>query len=171
VRTVAAPIAVLLAAEMLTAPARADIYTWVDESGTVHYSEEPPPAGKRSKKVRLPQEEEPQPEPEEAKADKPRDEGRPALPRTPQPQPPAARPKLAQSVELFATSWCPSCRKAREYFQRKGISFVEYDIEKDKAARQRKIDMDGNTAIPTVVIGGKIIRGYQPAEYDKALQQ
>jgi Domain of unknown function (DUF4124) len=29
----------------------ADIYRWVDEKGTVHYSNEPPPAGVRSTKV------------------------------------------------------------------------------------------------------------------------
>ena len=33
-------------------------------------------------------------------------------------------------VIMYSTAWCGYCKKARQYFKSKGISFVEYDIEK-----------------------------------------
>ena len=35
-------------------------------------------------------------------------------------------------VELYTTSWCPWCKKARAFFRSRGIPFVEYDIEKTR---------------------------------------
>ena len=29
-------------------------------------------------------------------------------------------------VELYTTSWCPYCKKARDFFRSRGISFTEY---------------------------------------------
>jgi len=39
-------------------------------------------------------------------------------------------------VVMYATDWCGYCRKAREYFVRNRIAFVEFDIEKDHSARR-----------------------------------
>lgn len=37
-------------------------------------------------------------------------------------------------IVMYATAWCGYCKKARQYFRDNGIAFVEYDIEKDRAA-------------------------------------
>jgi glutaredoxin len=39
-------------------------------------------------------------------------------------------------VVMYATAWCGYCKKARKYFRENRIAFVEYDIEKDSAARR-----------------------------------
>jgi hypothetical protein len=38
-------------------------------------------------------------------------------------------------VKMYATSWCPYCAKARAYFARRGIAYVEVDIEKSREGR------------------------------------
>lgn len=158
----AGPLALVLAAGLLAGPARAEVYTWVDDQGTLHFEQSPPPGGKRAKKVELP----PVPEPDPAAPAPPRKtEG--SAPR-PEPSRPATRP--APTVELFGTSWCPHCAHARDYFRKKGIAFVEHDIDQDKAALRRNVELTGNRAVPTVVIGGKVIQGFRPGEYDRALQ-
>jgi glutaredoxin len=43
-------------------------------------------------------------------------------------------------VVMYATAWCGYCKKARQYFTDNDIEFVEYDIEKDRAAKR---DYDG----------------------------
>ncbi|EHJ47253.1 glutaredoxin [Solidesulfovibrio carbinoliphilus subsp. oakridgensis] len=72
------------------------------------------------------------------------------------------------TVELFVTSWCPYCSKAKAYFQAKGIAYTAYDIEKDPAAAKR-FQQYGQRGVPLVVIGTTAIPGYSVAEYDKAL--
>ena len=73
-------------------------------------------------------------------------------------------------VEVYGTSWCPYCRKAREYFHSRGIPFADYDVEKDPAAARRKSRLDSRPGVPLVVIDGKVIYGYDPSRYAAALQ-
>lgn len=72
------------------------------------------------------------------------------------------------TVELFVTSWCPYCVKAKAYFDSKGIAYTAYDIEKDPAAAKR-YQKYGQRGVPLVVIGATAIPGYSVAEYEKAL--
>lgn len=76
------------------------------------------------------------------------------------------RPK----VELYTTSWCPYCQKARDFFRSRGIPFTEYDIEKDKAAAARKNRLDKKRGVPFVVINGRGIHGWSAAAYEQALK-
>jgi len=76
----------------------------------------------------------------------------------------------APSVELYATSWCGYCKKARLFFRNQGIKFVEYDIEKDLNAAYRKQQLDSGRGVPFAVINGQKIRGYSEARYTEALE-
>lgn len=72
-------------------------------------------------------------------------------------------------VELYATSWCPYCQMARDFFHSRGISFIEYDIEKDTAAAHRKQQLDSRNGVPFAVINGRAIHGFSEAAYERAL--
>ncbi|HET6438473.1 MAG TPA: glutaredoxin domain-containing protein [Anaeromyxobacter sp.] len=159
---------ILLTPVLGPATARADVFTWVDESGTVHFSEEPPAGPKRAKKVILPADA-PRPEPEEANPTSTQSAPKPAVTQPPAPRPAAAKP--FPPVELFSTSWCPHCKRARAYFQGKGIPFTDHDIEHEKDARARLLTLTGSEAVPAAVIGGKLVKGYAPEEYQAALGQ
>ncbi len=66
---------------------------------------------------------------------------------------PAAGPK----VEIFVTSWCPYCTKAKAYFDGKGIAYAVYDIDKDAKCQQRlKRDHD-------LIVLDEVSRQYQYA--------
>jgi glutaredoxin len=159
---------------LVAGAARAQVYTWTDKEGTLHFGDEPPASGQKARQLDLPAE---APALGELSVAKPT--GRPAegAPRGESSRPadsaerPAPRLKTVTSVELFTTSWCPWCKKAREFFASKGISVVEHDIDTDRSALARKIGMDGDKRVPTVVIGGKVVRGYAPAQYEAALAQ
>ena len=161
------PLMLLLALVLGPEKARPDVYTWVDESGTVHFSEEPPARVKQPKKVILP-EDPPQPEPENAARPVPEGAQRAAVDHAPPPRPAAGRKPLPL-VELFTTSWCPYCKRARAYFQGKGVPFTEHDIEKEAGAGARLMALTGSQAVPTAVIGDKLVRGYSPSAYEAAL--
>lgn len=73
-------------------------------------------------------------------------------------------------VELYTTSWCPYCTRARAFFRSRGVSFVEYDIEKDAAAAARKRALGGRGGVPFAVVNGQRIHGYASEAYAKALR-
>jgi glutaredoxin len=76
----------------------------------------------------------------------------------------------APRVELYTTSWCPYCQKAREFFRSRGISFTEYDIEKDKEAALRKSQLDNRNGVPFTIIDGRGIHGYSESAYEAVLK-
>jgi glutaredoxin-like YruB-family protein len=80
----------------------------------------------------------------------------------------AVDPTGGPTVEIFVTSWCPYCTKAKAYFESKGIAYTALDIEKDPAAAKR-FQQYGQRGVPLVIINGKTISGYSIAEYEKAL--
>jgi glutaredoxin len=154
--------ALLAACALAAVTARAaDVYTWVDQHGTVHF-QEAPPARERAKRVVLP-DAAPSAQPPAAT---------PAA-RSPAPAPAAVAeaPRRPPAVELFTTSWCPACRKAREYFTQRGIPFTEHDIEKDAAAGRRRAAIDGRKTIPVALIGDEVVSGFAPAAYERALRR
>ncbi len=73
-------------------------------------------------------------------------------------------------VELYVTSWCKYCKMAKQYLRSKGVSFVEYDIEKDKAAAQRKKRLDSRNGVPFAIINDKKIHGFSKRAYMNALR-
>jgi len=163
----AVPLSLLAAA--LAWPAAAQVYTWTDAEGTVHFGEEPPPKGTKHRKVHLPDEQPARAEeapPEQAAPEPPGARQVPPQAR----QRPAAR-RVAPRIELYTTSWCGWCKKARAWFQARGIPYTDHDIEADGAALERRLGMGGGQGVPVAVIEGKVVRGYAPAAYEAALGQ
>lgn len=72
------------------------------------------------------------------------------------------------NVELYATDWCGYCAKTRELFEKNGIEYVEFDIEKDAEAHARFKAMGGN-GVPLTVINKDVIYGYSEREFEKQL--
>ena len=141
----------------------ADMYKWVDENGVVHFSDTPPDDADNSDVDTLTtySTHENNVYPEENNSTENRDN------RSSPTDSVLKKPK----VELYTTSWCPWCKKAKAFFRSRGIVFVEYDIEKDKAAASRKAQIDRQKGVPFAVINGKGIHGYSEKAYNNALRQ
>jgi len=80
-----------------------------------------------------------------------------------------SQPAVQNQVELYVTSWCPYCKKARQFFDSKGIAYRAYDIEKDATAAARKRELDSQNGVPFAIINGTAIHGYSPKSYESAL--
>lgn len=78
--------------------------------------------------------------------------------------------KQQPAVELYVTSWCPWCNKAKSFFISRGITFTEYNIEKDQEAARRMRSLTKSRGVPFAVINGRQIQGYSEADYSQALQ-
>ncbi len=85
-----------------------------------------------------------------------------------------AKPEARPLVIIYGAEWCGACHDAARYLRRKGIAFVEKDVEKDPAAAremQQKLAKSGLQAgsIPVIDVRGKVMVGFNPAEVESAL--
>ena len=150
----------------------AEIYKWVDKNGVTHYSDSPTediPAPETTENDEIPSA-----EPVRATAPPLPDETQEGtldpdffniLNEIQEDEVAADTP----TVEIYETSWCVYCKKAKDFFRSRGIDFVTYDIEKDKQAARRMRSFTSRMAVPFVVINGEGISGYSVAAYEQAL--
>lgn len=70
----------------------------------------------------------------------------------------------SKNVSMYSAAWCGVCKKAKKYFNKNNISYVEYDIDKDKAARQRYKKM-GARGVPVIFVGDRRMNGFSVAAF------
>jgi glutaredoxin 3 len=64
-------------------------------------------------------------------------------------------------VEVYTTSYCPYCTRAKSLLRSKGVAFEEIDVSRDPALREKMIELSGGRrTVPEIFINGKIIGGY-----------
>ncbi len=90
------------------------------------------------------------------------------------PDPGAVKAVSRGAVVIYGAEWCGACHEAAKYFRRKGIAYVEKDIERDPAAAremQQKLARKGLQAgsIPVLDVRGRVMVGFNPAEVEAAL--
>lgn len=62
-------------------------------------------------------------------------------------------------LELFGSASCPHTRDLREWLEWRGDEFVEYDVDSDRAARDRmRTITGGQRTVPVLVDGGKVVQ-------------
>lgn len=114
----------------------ARLYKWVDKDGNVSYHDRRPfEAGYRVEE---------------------KDIG--ARSQAPNDTPPEVIEKFP--VVLYSASKCDSCDAARTYLKRRGIPFTEKNVEGDRKLQEELIKQAGGLAVPTIMVGTKILKGY-----------
>jgi glutaredoxin 3 len=64
-------------------------------------------------------------------------------------------------VQVYTTSYCPYCFRAKALLQHKGVVFEEIDVTDDRALRETMVKLaGGRRTVPEIFINGKIIGGY-----------
>jgi glutaredoxin 3 len=63
------------------------------------------------------------------------------------------------ALVIYTKPGCPYCQQAREHYTSKGIPFLDYDAQNDKARRAEMLSYsDGDPTVPCIVEDGKYIR-------------
>ena len=78
------------------------------------------------------------------------------------------------TVIIYGASWCGPCHQTMAYLKKRGVTFIEKDIEQDSGANremQAKLASVGKRggSIPVIDIRGKIIVGFDERAVDEAL--
>ena len=125
----------------------AQIYKWKDDDGKVHFGDKKP-ANKKSENIQL-----------KINTYKSVTIDPAALKST-------KKTNTNKNVTMYSAAWCGICKKAKKYFSKNNISYIEYDIDKDKAAKKRHKEM-GATGVPVIFIGDKRMNGFSAASFER----
>ena len=80
-----------------------------------------------------------------------------------------------ESVTIYGVEWCGPCHQAAAFLSKRGVQYVERNIEGDEDAQremQTKLQRAGLRAgsIPIIDVKGNILVGFSPQAVDRALQ-
>ena len=63
-------------------------------------------------------------------------------------------------VEIYTTPYCPFCLDAKVLLNKKNVSFVEFDVSRDRDLRIKMIQRaNGRTTVPQIFIGAIHVGG------------
>jgi len=67
---------------------------------------------------------------------------------------------LVAKVEVYSTSYCPYCMRAKALLRSKGIEFAELDVTDNPGLRAKMVELaGGRRTVPEIFINGEIIGG------------
>jgi glutaredoxin 3 len=63
-------------------------------------------------------------------------------------------------IEMYATTWCPYCARARTLLDRKGVAYATIDVDEEPGRRTEMVRRaGGRTSVPQIFIDGEHIGG------------
>lgn len=72
---------------------------------------------------------------------------------------------VQKDVIMYSAQWCGVCKKAKDYFQKNNISFIEYDIDTSEKGKKDFAKLGGR-GVPIVFVGNKQMNGFSPAKFE-----
>jgi glutaredoxin 3 len=73
-------------------------------------------------------------------------------------------------ITIYSADWCAFCHAAKDYLDKRGIPYVEKNVESDPTFAQESVDKSGQTGIPVIDIDGQIIIGFDRPKIDAILK-
>lgn len=83
---------------------------------------------------------------------------------------------MTPKIHMYTLSTCPWCAKTKQFFKSKNVpfDFVDYDLadndEQDRIVADMRQHTE-NVSFPYVIIGDKIVQGYNPDKYEQILKE
>jgi glutaredoxin len=61
-----------------------------------------------------------------------------------------------ETIVMYSTTWCPDCRRVKNFLQDRGVEFREVNIEDDPDAEDLVLRVNnGRRKVPTLQIGDR----------------
>ena len=75
-----------------------------------------------------------------------------------------------KNVVIYTTPTWPYCHRAKEYLSRKGVSYVEHDVAKDRDKAKEMIDKSKQMGVPVIIVDDEVIVGFNQSLLDSLLE-
>lgn len=76
---------------------------------------------------------------------------------------------MHENITVYTTPTCPHCSHVKEFLSQKGVKYQELNVAEDKAAREEMLKKTGRMAVPTIIIGGQVVVGFNKNELEKLI--
>ena len=76
---------------------------------------------------------------------------------------------MEKKVTIYSTPVCHFCHAAKEYFEKNGVEFTDFDVAADAEKRQEMIEMTGQMGVPVIRIGDDVVVGFDEAKVAELL--
>ena len=73
------------------------------------------------------------------------------------------------NVKIYTTPTCHFCKDAKELLNEKNVNFEEMDVSTNTDAKEKMVEISGQSGVPVFDIDGKIIVGFDKNEILEAL--
>ncbi len=128
-------------------PVSAEIYKWVDKQGKAHFTDKLP-TNKKTEEITL------------------KINTYSAV----QVKPLVERLGRKDKVVIYSTTRCGYCKKAKKYFRKNNIAYVDYDVEKSRTGKRDYKLLKGK-AVPIIIIGDKRMNGFSATRFEAVYQK
>jgi len=66
-----------------------------------------------------------------------------------------------KNIKIYTTNWCGYCIAAKHFFEKKGWTYNEINIENEGLSRQELLKVGKGLTVPQIIIDGEAIGGYE----------
>lgn len=74
-------------------------------------------------------------------------------------------------IKIYTTPTCVYCKMAKEFFQKKGVQYEEYNVAEDEKARNEMFEKSHQMGVPVIEIDNEIFVGFDRAGLEKAIDK
>ena len=73
-------------------------------------------------------------------------------------------------VKIYTTTSCPYCHLAIDFFKENKVEYEEINVQEDSDAAKEMVEKSGQMGVPVIMIGDKIIVGFDKEKIKAALK-
>lgn len=74
-----------------------------------------------------------------------------------------------KQITIYSTPTCVYCKMAKDFFQKNGIQYKEFNVAEDEQAREDMINKSHQLGVPVIDVDGEIFVGFNRAELEKVV--
>ena len=71
-------------------------------------------------------------------------------------------------IKIYSTSRCPSCVRAKRFFDMKGWDYQEINVADKHEDREEVFKVSGQRTVPVIEVDGEIIVGFDQKKIELA---
>lgn len=79
--------------------------------------------------------------------------------------------KQPQQIVLYSRPLCGWCEEAKAWLDQRGWKYTVRNTGADPAARQRAIDLSGQTCVPVIEVDGLVLGDFDTGQLEAFLRQ
>lgn len=72
-------------------------------------------------------------------------------------------------VTIYSTPTCVYCRMAKDFFQKNGIAYEEFNVAADEKAREDMFNKSHQMGVPVIDVDGTIVVGFDKRNLETLL--